>query len=392
MPTMNEHPYPLLDRKFVNGEFDEGIAEAAQFLTAMKKQKTVTFPPNILGSLLPIKTSKQDQPNLLPPGNGYRYQTYQTNPSNERWQAQPVQSSAIQLSEEQYDDAQSAVVQEGVERVRSHSAMISSAPSIIMNVAPPTVAMVQETMKAIQTFQYQHMFPNMPPPQILGPMNPNWQMLRPQPSNNFRGATNDAHALPLVSSMHINSMNHNDKGADQRNYCTKEASPTDDYDAFDVPRFINGREQQLRDLLTQQDKYLTTQFTFAVVDHLDFVYFEEGDRRSHRTHLPIGFRGIGCRYCQAPAGKSGRFFPSSLKTLSDTNKTLYTLHRHLIKCRTTPNAVKQRLDILRQSHDTERKLISAHGSQRAFFRRMWGFLCPKSMDKYERKRHNAVDK
>ena len=148
---------------------------------------------------------------------------------------------------------------------------------------------------------------------------------------------------------------------------------------FDVPRFVNGRELQLRDLLTQQDRNLTTQFTINIIDQLDFVYFEEGDRRSHRTHLPIGFRGIKCRYCHAPAGKSGRFFPSSLKTLSDTNKTLYTLHRHLIKCRMTPYNAKKNLDTLRQSHVQERKAINTHGSQRTFFRRIWGLLCPKGI-------------
>lgn len=156
-----------------------------------------------------------------------------------------------------------------------------------------------------------------------------------------------------------------------------ETSAADDVARLDVvSRLANGKELQLRDLLTQQDRTLTTRFTVAVIEHLDFVYFEEGDRRSHRTHLPVGFRGISCRYCQAPAGKSGRFFPSSLKTLSDTQKTLYTLHKHLIKCRSTPEDVKFRLDFLKQTHLKERKTLQCHGSQRAFFRRIWSFLCP----------------
>lgn len=151
-----------------------------------------------------------------------------------------------------------------------------------------------------------------------------------------------------------------------------------DIEDFDRPRFIDGKEQQLRQLLMEQDKYITTRFTHAVIEHLDFIYFEEPDRRSHRTHLPIGFRGIGCRYCNASPGKSGRFFPSSLKTLSDTNKTLFTLHRHFIKCKATPGAVKLNLDELRMDHSKERKMRSHHGSQRTFFRRIWGFLCPES--------------
>ena len=137
----------------------------------------------------------------------------------------------------------------------------------------------------------------------------------------------------------------------------------------------NGKELQLRDLLTQQDRALTTRFTFAIIEHVDFVYFDEADRRSHRTHLPVGFRGIGCRHCLVPAGKSGRFFPSSLKTLSDSQKTLYTLHRHLMKCRLTPEDVKYRLDFLRQTHLKERKTLQYHGTnQRLFFRRIWELL------------------
>ena len=380
---MNEVPYPLLTSKRMSDEFDEGIAQAAQFLTAMKNQK-------LLGSL-PIKATKQDQSHQAPPKNEYLLQCSQTLPSHQWCQTNPIPAGPVQQFKEQYHDALTAAAAEeegdADGRDNTHTAMISSTPSINMNVVPPTVSMVQETMNAIQSFQYQHMFPRIPlVPQILGPMNSKWQILRPQPSHNFRVIPSAAYSSPSMT----NHMNHNGNCTDQQNNNNK-AAPTGS-DGFDVPRFVNGREQQLRNLLTQEDRYLTTQFTFAVVDHLDFVYFEEGDRRSHRTHLPIGFRGIGCKYCQAPAGKSGRFFPSSLKTLSDTNKTLFTLHRHLIKCRMTPNGVKQQLDVLRQSHDRERKLISAHGSQRAFFRRMWGFLCPKSKDKYERKRHNAIDK
>ena len=142
-------------------------------------------------------------------------------------------------------------------------------------------------------------------------------------------------------------------------------------------RFVDGRNvQQLRHLLTPQDRHLTTQFTVNVIDQLDFVNFEEGDRRSHRTHLSIGFRGICCRHCKAAPGKSGRFFPSSLKTLSDTQKTLYTFHRHLMKCRQTPDCLKQTLHKLRENHLNERKTLKSHGSQRAFFRIIWGLLFP----------------
>jgi len=134
------------------------------------------------------------------------------------------------------------------------------------------------------------------------------------------------------------------------------------------------QELQLRDLISARDRSITSKFTSHVIDQLDFVYFVEADRRSHRTHLPIGFRGFGCRYCHSAPGKSGRFFPSSLKTLSDTKKTLYALRAHLLKCPDTPDDVKQYLHYLFTTHLAEVKTLKVNSSQRAFFRKVWKCL------------------
>jgi len=146
-------------------------------------------------------------------------------------------------------------------------------------------------------------------------------------------------------------------------------------DNFDVPRFKDGIELQLRDLLNARDRMFTSQFTAHIIDQLDFIYFEEPDRRSHRHHLHLGYRGFCCRYCRTQPGKSGRFFPSTLKTLSDSKKTLFALHVHFVKCPETPAIVKQQLCFLRQLHLAQIKPMKARGGQRVFFRRVWGFLC-----------------
>lgn len=146
-------------------------------------------------------------------------------------------------------------------------------------------------------------------------------------------------------------------------------------DDFDVPRFKDGIELQFRDLLNARDRMCTSQFTAHIVDQLDFIYFQNPDRRSHRHHLPLGYRGFCCRYCRTNPGQSGRFFPSTLKTLSDSKKTLFALHVHFVKCPATPAIVKQQLCILRQLHPAQIKPTKARGGQRAFFRRVWGFLC-----------------
>ena len=159
----------------------------------------------------------------------------------------------------------------------------------------------------------------------------------------------------------------------------KESTDAKTPNAFDIPiaatsNTATSQELQLRDLISARDRSITSKFTSHIIDQLDFVYFVEADRRSHRTHLPIGFRGFGCRYCHSAPGKSGRFFPSSLKTLSDTKKTLYALRAHLLKCPDTPDDVKQYLHYLFTTHLAEVKTLKVNSSQRAFFRKIWKCL------------------
>jgi hypothetical protein len=97
--------------------------------------------------------------------------------------------------------------------------------------------------------------------------------------------------------------------------------------------------------------------------------FTEGDRLGKRKQLPLGFPGIACRHCISDFG-SGRFFPSTLKTISDTSKTLNVLHRHVLKCRNCPSNIKEELNTLRMSHDTERANM-VFGCQKAFFFKIW---------------------
>jgi hypothetical protein len=103
--------------------------------------------------------------------------------------------------------------------------------------------------------------------------------------------------------------------------------------------------------------------------------FTEADRLGKRKGLPQGFPGLACRHCFGGYG-SGRFFPSSIKTLSDTSKTLNVLHNHMMRCRKCPAEVRELLERLRGSHDEERSKMK-FGSQKAFFARIWDRLHSK---------------
>lgn len=100
--------------------------------------------------------------------------------------------------------------------------------------------------------------------------------------------------------------------------------------------------------------------------------FTEADRLGKRKGLPTGFAGLACRHCFGGYG-SGRFFPSSIKTLSDTSKTLNVLQNHMARCRKVPKDILAELEKARETHDDERAKMK-FGSQKAFFAKIWSRL------------------
>jgi hypothetical protein len=137
---------------------------------------------------------------------------------------------------------------------------------------------------------------------------------------------------------------------------------------------------QMRHLLQPTDRpFTSTGFTMEVINQLEITYFGEKDRRCRRKDLPSHFSGVACRHCKPIAGKGGRYFPSTLKTFSDQNKTLFAIHSHLQKCSYCPNALKAKLEHLKTSHQDEKgKLRQLPVDQRQFYRRVWAKI--RAMD------------
>ena len=123
-------------------------------------------------------------------------------------------------------------------------------------------------------------------------------------------------------------------------------------------------------LVTESDKLLATAFSHAVLSEYGRAAFRESDRQGKRKGLEIGFPGMSCIHCNGQTKKSGRFFPSSIKTMADTKKTLMSIHNHLIKCSSCPQSVKDKIIELKESHEDERK-TQKYGSQKAFFSNIW---------------------
>ncbi len=125
-------------------------------------------------------------------------------------------------------------------------------------------------------------------------------------------------------------------------------------------------------LVQPEDKPYATRFSYELLNQMQPCVFTEADRLGKRKGLPAGFAGLACKHCFGGYG-SGRFFPSSIKTLSDTSKTLNVLHNHMMKCRKCPVEVRDTLEKYRVHHDDERSK-KKFGSQKAFFARIWNRL------------------
>jgi hypothetical protein len=140
----------------------------------------------------------------------------------------------------------------------------------------------------------------------------------------------------------------------------------------------NHEASEIEYICWPEDQTSTTRFTYFLMRQMTLCTFTEGDRLGKRKELPLGFGGIACRHCISDFG-TGRFFPSSIKTMSDTTKTLNILHAHLLKCRKCPTAVKDEANELRKSHEQERTALR-FGSQTAFFSKIWCRLHPSGKD------------
>ncbi|CAJ1943102.1 unnamed protein product [Cylindrotheca closterium] len=125
-------------------------------------------------------------------------------------------------------------------------------------------------------------------------------------------------------------------------------------------------------IVVPEDEPCGTAFSYYLLQQMRPCVFAEADRLGKRKGLPPGFPGLACKHCFGGYG-SGRFFPSSIKTLSDTSKTLNVLHNHMMRCRKVPPEIRDSLTSLRKTHDEERAKMK-FGSQKAFFARIWDRL------------------
>jgi len=140
---------------------------------------------------------------------------------------------------------------------------------------------------------------------------------------------------------------------------------------------IIGR--RLVEFIPMNERNLVTQYTLLVIAQLRICRFTLHQKVGKRKEMFIGFPGMQCVHCEERnQRRSGAYFPTSVKTLSDSKKMLFAIAKHINKCVTCPQEVK---DIIARAliiHEVQRRTELRHGSQRAFFGAVWRILHPNN--------------
>jgi hypothetical protein len=131
-------------------------------------------------------------------------------------------------------------------------------------------------------------------------------------------------------------------------------------------------------VIKDSDRQFATAFSFAVLSEVESCEYGPRDITAKRVGLKVGFKGLACRHCRGDRRLGGRFFPSTIKTMSDTNKTLIPLFIHMLKCPAVSTSTKDWLENCKVNHDYERKNQKKYGSQKAFFTKIWERLHGKA--------------
>jgi hypothetical protein len=140
-------------------------------------------------------------------------------------------------------------------------------------------------------------------------------------------------------------------------------------------------------IVIPDDKPYTTLYTYLLMDQMISTVFTDTDRIGKRYSLINGFPGLACKHCISTSSSTsssngqynnngiigGRFFPSTIKTLADSSKTLNVIHNHIMRCYVCPIQIREALDKLRYIHDDERSTMD-YGYQKQFFQRIWDRL------------------
>jgi len=137
-------------------------------------------------------------------------------------------------------------------------------------------------------------------------------------------------------------------------------------------------------LVDVEDRLFIPDYVFLSMAQLSPCVVTPLDRIGTYKRREIGFKGMACKHCGGEPG-FGRYFPETLRSLSQTT-TSQTIVKHIaFKCRKCPKDIKNSVRALKELQDTKDMMAKEYhrsrfeerpkyGSRKVFFQRLWARL------------------
>lgn len=165
------------------------------------------------------------------------------------------------------------------------------------------------------------------------------------------------------------------------------AAPSTSTDFGPEPSFLDLTTEQVTELLGDtdlvkiEDRHYVPDYLFLSMAQLKPCKLVESDRTGVYKARDVGFLGLCCKYCGGEPGK-GRYFPQTIRSLSQTT-TSATIAKHIAqKCGFVPASIKNAVNTLKKEQDWLDKLAKdkitnrydsrpKYGSRKVFFEQFW---------------------
>jgi hypothetical protein len=127
------------------------------------------------------------------------------------------------------------------------------------------------------------------------------------------------------------------------------------------------------DIISLNDRHLVPDALMFALAQMQLCQITADDRTGRCRDHPNDFMGMCCKHCGGKAGKPGygRYFPSSIRSLSQVDSCKHIMKHVGSTCQRCPPEVRSTLLRLQQMEKTKR---IRYGSRKMFFRRVWARL------------------
>jgi hypothetical protein len=195
------------------------------------------------------------------------------------------------------------------------------------------------------------------------------------------------HLHPQLQNQMHPTTNHRPMGG-ARQSSTSSSSLVRPFVSLSLPAFCNLNDTKTlsnligtTSLVDPQDRQYIPDFIFLSMAQLEPCYVTPLDRIGTYKSRKVGFKGMCCKHCGGEPG-FGRYFPETIRSLSQTTTTQTIVKHVAYKCRKCPKDVRDSVRALKEYQDAKDHLAKEcqrsrfderpkYGSRKVFFQRLW---------------------